>query len=65
MIRLWKKAGKNCTYFEVGKFLCDPKNKKERISGMNATGCLNKPKLMFEKMNLQWDLEEYEKYMGG
>jgi hypothetical protein len=51
------------TYFEIGKFLRDPKNKKERINGMNGTECLLKAKVMFEEMNLQWDLKEYEKYM--
>jgi len=52
------------TYFEAGKFLRDPKNKKARINGMNGTECLRKAKSMFEEMNLQWDLKEYEKYMG-
>jgi len=51
------------TYFETGKFLRDPKNKKERINDMNGTECLMKAKSMFEEMNLQWDLEEYEKFM--
>jgi len=53
------------TYFEAGKFLRDPKNKKERINSMNGTDCLMKAKSMFHEMNLQWDLEEYEKYMEG
>jgi len=53
------------TYFEAGKFLRDPKNKKERINGMNGTECLLKAKAMFEEMNLQWDLGEYEKYTGN
>ncbi len=51
------------TYFEAGKFLRDPKNRKERIIGMNGTECLLKAKSMFEEMNLEWDLGEYEKYM--
>jgi tetratricopeptide (TPR) repeat protein len=53
------------TYFEAGKFLRDPKNKKERILGMNGTECLLKAKSMFEEMNLQWDQQQYEKYMGS
>jgi len=53
------------TYFEAGKFLRDPKNKKERILGMNGTECLLKAKAMFEEMNLQWDLQQYEKYMNS
>jgi class 3 adenylate cyclase/tetratricopeptide (TPR) repeat protein len=52
------------TYFDAGKFLRDPKNKKDRINGMNGTECLMKAKSMFEEMNLQWDLNEYEKYMN-
>lgn len=51
------------TYFEAGKFLHDPKNKKDRINGMNGTECLMKAKSMFEEMELQWDLNEYHKYM--
>ncbi|MCD4734478.1 MAG: hypothetical protein K8R53_00410, partial [Bacteroidales bacterium] len=53
------------TYFETGKFLRDQKNKKTRLNGMNGTEYLLKAKSMFEDMNLQWDLEEYEKFMEG
>ena len=53
------------TFFEAGKFLRDPKNKKERLNGMNGTECLLKARSMFEEMNLQWDLAEYEKYAGN
>ena len=53
------------TYFEAGKFLRDPSNKKERINGMNGTECLMKAKSMFEEMDLEWDLKQYEKYMNG
>ena len=53
------------TYFEVGKFLRDPKNKKDRLNGMNGTEYLMKAKSMFEEMGLEWDLEEYERFVGG
>jgi len=53
------------TYFETGKFLSDTKNKKTKLNGMNATEFLKKAKSMFEEMNLEWDLKEYEKYMNG
>jgi len=53
------------TYFEAGKFLRDPKNKKDRIHSMNGTECLMKAKSLFEEMNLEWDLKEYIKYMEG
>ncbi|MEZ5195594.1 MAG: adenylate/guanylate cyclase domain-containing protein [Bacteroidales bacterium] len=42
------------TYLEAGKFLRDPKNKKERINGMNGTECLMKAQAMFEEMDLPW-----------
>ena len=32
---------------------------------MNGTECLLKARSMFEEMNLQWDLKEYEKYIGN
>jgi hypothetical protein len=53
------------TYFEIGKFLRDTKNKRESINGMNGTECLMKAKAMFEEMNLTWDLAEYKKYAGN
>jgi tetratricopeptide (TPR) repeat protein len=53
------------TYFETGRFLRDPKNKKQRINGMNATECLMKARSMFEEMELEWDLKEYDKYTGN
>jgi class 3 adenylate cyclase/tetratricopeptide (TPR) repeat protein len=53
------------TYFEIGKFLRDPKSKRERINGMNGTEFLVKAKAMFKEMNLNWDLAEYEKYIGN
>jgi predicted ATPase/class 3 adenylate cyclase len=52
------------TYFEVGKFLRDPNNKKERINGMNGTEYLMKAKGMFEEMGLEWDLKEYERFVN-
>nr|NQU91848.1 hypothetical protein [Bacteroidota bacterium] len=51
------------TYFEAGKFLRDPKNKKDRINGMNGTEYLMKAKAMFEEMDLEWDLMQYQVFM--
>jgi hypothetical protein len=51
-------------YFETGKFLSDPNNKYNELNGHNATHYLEKAKTMFEEMDLQWDLEEFRKFVG-
>lgn len=53
------------TWFEAGKFLQDPSNKKTRVNGLNAGECLMKAKSMFEEMHLEWDLKQYDQYMKG
>jgi len=53
------------TYFEVGKCLHDPHSIKGSLLGMSGSEYLFKAKSMFEEMDLQWDLQEYEKYMEG
>ncbi|MCB2221999.1 MAG: AAA family ATPase [Bacteroidetes bacterium] len=49
-------------YFETGKFLSDPNNKSKELNGHNASHYLEKAKTLFEEMDLQWDLEEYNKF---
>jgi hypothetical protein len=49
------------TYFEVGKRLLEPNSQYNQLDGINAKGYFEKAKVMFEDMNLQWDLEELEK----
>jgi len=51
------------TYFEVGKCLRDPKSYTTSLMGLSGSEYLFKAKRMFEEMDLQWDLKEYEKYM--
>ena len=51
------------TYFELGKFLSDPMNKRKQFEGLSGKDYLEKAKSMFEEMDLQWDLNEYKKYM--
>ncbi len=48
--------------FETGKFLSDPNNKYKELNGQPAGYYLEKAKVMFEEMDLQWDLEEYGKF---
>jgi tetratricopeptide (TPR) repeat protein len=51
-------------YFETGKFLSDPKTKQKQLNGLSGKDYLEKARLMFEDMDLQWDLEEYHKYIS-
>jgi tetratricopeptide (TPR) repeat protein len=52
------------TYFELGKFLSDPKTGKTKLNGLTGTDYLEKAKNLFEEMDLQWDKERYEEYMN-
>jgi len=49
------------TYMEVGKRLLEPKSKCEELNGISAEEYLEKARVMFEEMGLQWDLEELER----
>jgi len=53
------------TYFEAGKCLRDMKSIKSSLLGINGSEYLLMARRMFEEMDLQWDLKEYEKYMEG
>jgi hypothetical protein len=49
------------TYFEVGKWLLEPTSKYKELDGIKAEEYLEKARVMFEEMDLQWDLDELEK----
>jgi class 3 adenylate cyclase/tetratricopeptide (TPR) repeat protein len=49
------------TYFEVGKRLLEPTSNYEKLDGITAEDYLEKARVMFEEMDLQWDLDELEK----
>jgi class 3 adenylate cyclase/tetratricopeptide (TPR) repeat protein len=49
------------TYYEVGKHLLEPKSKHKKLDGIKAEEYLEKARVMFEEMDLQWDLDELEK----
>lgn len=53
------------TYMEVGKRLMEPKSKYKQLNGITAEGYLEKARVMFEEMDLQWDLEQLEKVKRG
>ncbi len=49
------------TFFEVGKCLSEEKSKYTELNNITPKEYLEKAKMMFEEMDLQWDLEELEK----
>jgi hypothetical protein len=51
------------SYFETGKFLSDPKTKQKQLKGLSGKDYLDKAKAMFEEIGLQYDLEEYQKFV--
>ena len=53
------------TYFEVGKRLLEPQSKYKHLNGITAEEYLEKARVMFEEMDLQWDLEQLEKIKRG
>lgn len=46
------------TYYEIGKRLLEPKSKYKALNGITAIAYLEKAKVLFEEMDLQWDLDE-------
>jgi tetratricopeptide (TPR) repeat protein len=45
-------------YFEIGKRLLEPKSKYGMLDGIRADDYLHRARLLFEEMDLQWDLDE-------
>jgi hypothetical protein len=45
----------------VGKRLLEPTSKYKELDGIKAWDYLEKARVMFEEMDLQWDLQELEK----
>ena len=45
-------------YFEIGKRLSEDISKHNQLNGITAEMYLKKAKALFEKMNLQWDLNQ-------
>ena len=49
------------TYFQVGKRLLEPGSKYKKLNGIKGEEYLNKARALFDKMNLQWDLDELDR----
>ena len=52
------------TYFEVGKHLLEPNSNYKELNGITAEEYLDKARIMFKEMDLQWDLDELDKVMA-
>ena len=48
------------TYFEVGKRLLDKTSKQKKLDGIGAEEYLNKARNIFENLDLEWDLRQFE-----
>jgi len=53
------------TYFEVGKRLTEAGSKYKALNGIKAQAYLEKARVLFEEMDLQWDLAELERVAGN
>ena len=53
------------TYFEVGKRLLEAGSKFKALNGITADAYLEKAKVLFKEMDLQWDLEELVRVAGN
>jgi len=49
------------TYMEIGKRLRESKSKFKELNGIIAEDYLKKARVLFEEMDLQWDLDELDK----
>ena len=49
------------TYFEVGKYLLEPRSKYKQLNRIDANGYLEKARLIFKELGLEQDLVELDK----
>ncbi len=49
-------------YWEVGRRLREDKSKIHELNGLSANQCLDKAADLFRELDLQWDLDEMEKF---
>jgi tetratricopeptide (TPR) repeat protein len=52
-------------YFEIGKRLLEPGSKYRELNGIKADEYLKKAKVLFEEMDLEWDLNEVNNVIKG
>ena len=51
-------------YFEIGKRLLEPNSKYGMLDGIKAEDYLERARMLFEDMDLQWDLDELSRVPG-
>jgi len=49
------------TYFEVGKRLLESGSDYKQLNGIKAEEYLERARILFEDMDLQWDLDEWNR----
>ncbi|UCH95044.1 MAG: protein kinase [Candidatus Aminicenantes bacterium] len=52
------------TYMEIGKRLLEKKSKFQQLNGIQAGEYLEKARVLFLEMELQWDLDQLDKIKG-
>ncbi len=52
------------TYFEIGKRLTETESRHTRLNGIKAEEYLERARVLFEKMNLQWDLDQLSRVIN-
>jgi len=63
--RLGARLALSRTYFEVGKHLLEPESNYKGLSGIEAEEYLGKARMLFEEMDLQWDLDQLYEVARG
>ena len=49
----------------MGKRLLEPESKYQELNGIRAEEYLKKARILFEEMDLQWDLDELNRLTGS
>ena len=53
------------TYFEVGKRMLEAESEYKMLNGIKAEEYLERARVLFEEMDLQWDLDELGRVARG
>jgi hypothetical protein len=59
--RLGSRLELSHTYFDVGKRLLEPRNKTQKVKGLEAEHYLEKAQKLFEEIGLEWGIDNFEK----
>jgi class 3 adenylate cyclase/tetratricopeptide (TPR) repeat protein len=51
------------TYFEVGRRLLEADSRYNKLNGITAQAYIEKAKHLYEEMDLQWDLDELQRFV--